>query len=189
MAKPTPRYLYCRTWYSEKQPPEVRRYKVLEELKTKIKLDPTYCVKEGRRWVQAAVTQSTPVQVAILSRYKGHPVLNSSIGDFRRYVPQQWRQGQAAFHAAQEEERKAKGDPDPFQQLWDSLLADRPDWARFGFLSKPSLSEFKRAYRKTCIKLHPDQGGDVEQFKQMQAEAEKCLAVLQKQGNDQPAQC
>jgi len=38
-----------------------------------------------------------------------------------------------------------------------------------------NLSELKKAYRKFCMKLHPDKGGDEESFKAMNKEYEQLL--------------
>lgn len=41
-----------------------------------------------------------------------------------------------------------------------------------------SLEELKKAYKKMALKLHPDLGGNAEEFKKMQNEYEKMFEIL-----------
>ena len=46
------------------------------------------------------------------------------------------------------------------------------------FFNVQTAEELKKEYKKWAVKLHPDNGGDAEQFKDMQAEFTKLFNVL-----------
>lgn len=46
------------------------------------------------------------------------------------------------------------------------------------FFDIHTAEELKKAYKEWAVKLHPDNGGDAEQFKEMQAQFTKLFAVL-----------
>ena len=45
------------------------------------------------------------------------------------------------------------------------------------FANITTAQELKKAYKRLCLKLHPDKGGDPAEFKAMQAEYEDMEAV------------
>jgi DnaJ domain len=53
-------------------------------------------------------------------------------------------------------------------------------WALLGLAPGASLAELKRAYRQRALETHPDQGGEAEQFLQVQRAYEKLAAQLAK---------
>lgn len=46
------------------------------------------------------------------------------------------------------------------------------------FSNAETLEELKKEYKKMVLKLHPDKGGDVAEFKKMQAEFEEAVKIL-----------
>jgi curved DNA-binding protein CbpA len=52
-------------------------------------------------------------------------------------------------------------------------------WAVLGLSPGASLAEVKRAFQSRALETHPDQGGEAEQFRQVQRAYEKLVERLQ----------
>ena len=159
-------YLYCHTRCSPDQPPQVRRYVIASELKTKLKLQPGFDVRTDGKWVHH---DAEPIDVMKLS----NGWLNHSLGNFSRSLPRDWSEGLPEPEPKPTEESETE----PVGDIFSLLNRNKPNWSLFGFQGKPPKAEFQKAYRRLAIKLHPDAGGDKRQFADMQASSEKCLAT------------
>lgn len=53
-------------------------------------------------------------------------------------------------------------------------------WSLLGISAGAPISEIKRAYRKRALETHPDQGGDVDVFREVQRAYEKLIAAADK---------
>jgi hypothetical protein len=171
------KYLYCRTYWDRESDiePEVRRYVIRKELKTLIHFEPNHCVRRDGKWHEV---EGKPVTIA---KWGKPETFGSAIGNFKRHLPRDWTEGKpepepgpgsAEWLEKLMQEERFESDA-PFTDILNGLAATRPDWSAFGFEMKPSLAEFKAAYRRESLRLHPDRGGDAAEFKAMQHQAEQ----------------
>merc|ERR1719282_2278786 len=76
-------------------------------------------------------------------------------------------------------------------RLKRALSARLDEWEKvdyYAILGLPRTAtdkELKNAYRKACLRLHPDKGGNKEQFQQLQDSYAKILEERAKAGEQQ----
>jgi hypothetical protein len=153
---------------------------IFRELKTRITLEPGYELRTDGKWIH----HTTPSIDFVMKAEEGR--LDDSLGNFQRSLPRDWIEGKPKLELEPKPEPRPKPEPvheaysDPLEEKLALLFGNKPDWAAFGFSSKPSLREFNKAYRKRSLEMHPDRGGNQKEFAKMQHQAEQCLKALKR---------
>ena len=151
---------------------EVRRYRVIKELKTQIKIDPDYLIRVDGNWIAPGVREAKPDVVYKTKLKNAWHYFWSDLIFYAKPKPN-WPGRKPVSPETDSGFNFDDGfDLDDILDRIPGMKERKEAMAFFGFEVKPTADELRCKVRGLSLKHHPDRGGDGRTFRKIARFAE-----------------